>query len=484
MIRAVHAVLIAVIGLCLVDRPGARADTPGSFAPLADQALPAVVTVMATTGGGRGSGSSGDGGPGAENQPGPGGPEDFLEDLLRRFGQNPPARPPRGRSLGSGFIVDKAGHIVTNNHVVDGASEVRVTLHDDRELMAKVVGTDPQTDIAVLKIDAANLPTLSWGNSDEATVGQWVLAVGNPFGLGGTITAGIISARARDIGAGPYDDFLQTDAAINMGNSGGPLLNMRGEVVGINTAIFSRSGGNIGIGFAVPSLTAQRVVAELIQSGTVVRGFLGVSIQMLTKDIADAMGVPERHGVLVASVSPKGPAAGAGIEPGDVILSFNGKAVATPRDLSRTVAATRPGAKATVELLRGGKTRTVTAEVAKLEPRQAGAATEQEEAAPSGPLGLALAPLSDATRERFQLPPDLKGGAVVMAVRPDSPAAERGVQPGDVIRRADQTEITRPEDVAQAVEQARSAKRPSILVLLQRQNSALFVPLPLGEAPG
>ncbi|HZH26723.1 MAG TPA: DegQ family serine endoprotease [Azospirillaceae bacterium] len=507
-----RAAAIAAVALCLGTTgwaptlaqqlaPTQGQGTPSSFSQLAQAKLPAVVTITASSAGPRALAPGG--GPGPESEPGPRSPfppgspfNDFFEDFFGRRGGPggpPPGGPgapggpggPGGRggvSLGSGFVVDPAGYIVTNNHVVEGASEIRVTLHDEREFPARLVGTDPATDLALLKIEAQGLPTLDWGNSDQAQIGDWVMAIGNPFGLGGTVTVGIISARAREIGAGPYDAFIQTDAAINSGNSGGPLIALDGRVIGVNTAIFSRTGGNIGIGFAVPASIAQPVIAQLRENGAVTRGFLGVSIQPVTPDIAEALGLKERRGALVASVQPNGPAAGAGIQPGDVITSFNGQPVNAPRELSRAVAQTGVGSTATVELLRNGRAQTVQVQVAKLEPQQ----TRTAAAAPSqqpGNLGMTLAPVSPANRERFQIPPNVEG-VVVMSIAPGSPAAERGLQPGDVIKRVGQQPVDDPQDVADAVRQAREERRDSVLVLVQRRDSALFVPLPVAGRQG
>jgi serine protease Do len=487
--------LLACLAVAPVT-PAAAQGTPPSFADLAAGKLPAVVTITATreTKATRTAGESGkpDRGPGQGSGQDPGaGPfsmlpdsplRDFFEDLLRR--QMPDAAPaPQQRrsaqALGSGFVIDPAGYVVTNNHVVEKADKVDVTLSDKRTLEAKVVGTDPMTDLALLKVSAETpLPAVHWGDSSRMQVGDWVLAIGNPFGLGGTVTAGIISARARHIGAGPYDDFFQTDAAINRGNSGGPMFNMNGEVIGVNTAIFSQSGGNIGIGFAIPSSLAGPITAELREKGRVTRGWLGVGIQPVGPDIAEAMGLKDQKGALVASVTKQSPAAKAGIESGDVVTEYAGKPVGTPNDLSGMVARTKPGDTAKLTVQRGGKAVPLEVRIAELQPPAEQAKAHQLQPG-EGQLGMTLAPVTPELRKQFGLNEDLKG-AVVVEVAPDSPAAKSGFAPGDVITRAGQETVTDPSDVAKAVEQARNAKKDRVLLLRQREDGALFVPLPIG----
>lgn len=453
---------------------------PASFSALAKDKLPAVVTITAA--GEIPAQAPGEmpGGPGAPpfGLP-PGSPlEDFFGEFFGRRG--PDGGGPRPtRALGSGFVIDPAGFIVTNNHVVENADEIEVAFPSGDTYQAKLIGTDPATDIALLKVETPEpLPALAWGDSETAEVGDWVIAIGNPFGLGGTVTAGIISARARDIGAGNYDDFLQTDTAINTGNSGGPLIDMKGEVIGVNTAIFSRSGGNIGIGFSVPSAIARSVAEELRDRGFVERGFLGVTIQQVSPEIAAALGLKEARGALVSSVTADSPAAQAGIETGDLITTLNGRPVERPRDLSRAVADTDPGRTVELGLLRQGRERTVTPKVGTL-PRERQVA-EAETGGESGQatLGLTLAPLTPPLRERFGLEEDTQG-TVVVGVAPNSPAAQRGFQPGDLITRANQSEVTSPEDLQQAIAEARKQGRDAIVVLRRSQDGALFVPLPV-----
>lgn len=377
------------------------------------------------------------------------------------------ARPHRTMGQGSGFIIDPSGYVVTNNHVVGEADSVKVELADGRDLPAKVVGTDPKTDIALLKIEAGdNLPTVKFGDSDHLRVGEWVLAMGNPFGLGGSATAGIVSALGRQIGAGPYDDFIQTDAPINPGNSGGPLFNTAGEVVGVNAAIFSPSGGNIGIGFAVPSDLTQSVVAQLRQNGRVERGWLGVSMQKIDPELASALSIKESKGALIGGVEKDGPAAKAGMQPGDVITAVGDRTVALPRDLAEAVAAVKPGGTVTLHLVRDGKPieQKVTLGQAP-DTREARAMGEDGQGRPN--LGLALAP-----NQRGE-------GAVVAEVRPDSVAANGGLQPGDVILRAGDRTVKGPRDVVEAVGAARKDGKAAIALQIQRDGGRAFMALPL-----
>jgi serine protease Do len=385
----------------------------------------------------------------------------------RFFRQQMPRGERRIAGQGSGFIIDPAGYIVTNNHVVGEADSVKVELADGRELPAKVVGTDPQTDLALIKVDAGQkLPTVQWGDSDQLRVGQWVLAMGNPFGLGASATAGIVSARGRQIGAGAYDDFIQTDAAINPGNSGGPLFNTEGQVVGINSAIYSPSGANAGIGFAIPSRLAQSVIEQLRHGGKVERGWLGVSMQRLDDDLATAVGVPDRKGALIAGVERNSPAAKGGLQPGDVVVGFNGHDIAAPRDLAEAVGSLKPGAQATVTVLRNGQKAEEQVTLG-TPPRQRTAALDDRDEQGHRSLGLALAPNG------------AEGGAVVAEVAPGSVAAERGLQQGDVILRAGGKPVEGPRDVVQALRDARQSKRNAIALQVERDGNRMFVALPL-----
>jgi len=394
-----------------------------------------------------------------------------MEEMFRRFGggqQQQPQQGPRRGGQGSGFIVDAAGYIVTNAHVVGENNEVKVELADGREMPARVVGRDTATDVALIKVEAGSpLPALSFGNSDTTRVGEWVMAMGNPFGLGGTVTAGIVSARGRQIGQGPYDDFIQTDASINPGNSGGPLFNATGEVVGMNTAIFSPSGGNIGIGFAVPSKMVQHVVAQLREHGAVQRGWLGVSLQPIDQDLATAMRVADTKGALVNAVEPDSPAAKAGLRAGDVITAIDGRAVNTPRDLAAGVADVAPGRTATLAVLRDGTAMERRVEIGNNPANATAAGKPGQPAQPS--LGIGLAPRRE-------------GGVAITRVEPGSVAAERGLRAGDVVLRAGERDAANPQDVVDAVKSAREAGRASIALQVERDGARRFIALPLRAA--
>jgi len=462
-----------VLALIGTAGPAHAKAAPESFANLADKLLPLVVNVSTT--------QIVEGRSGVEMpQVPPGSPfEEFFKEFFER---NVPRRQRRSTSLGSGFIVDAAGHVVTNNHVIQDADEIAVVLNDDTRLEAEVVGRDSKTDIAVLKVKLpGRFDAIAWGDSDDSRVGDWVIAIGNPFGLGGTVTAGIISARGRDINAGPYDDFIQTDASINRGNSGGSMFNMDGEVIGINTAIFSPSGGSVGIGFAIPSNVAQPVIRQLIETGEVKRGWLGVHIQAVTDEIAESLGLEESSGALVASVIEEGPAAKAGIKAGDVILEFDGRPVGEMRRLPRMVADTEVGREVDVVLWRDGKKQTVDVTIGALDEgekvlaaRSGNGSTEGSQSFDS--LGLTVAELDDALREQFEIDEDSKG-VVVTEVAADGPAAEKGVRPGDVIVEVSQQEVTSPADVAARIEEARDSGRRSVLLLIEGQAGLRFVAL-------
>ena len=463
---------------------------PDSFADLAEKLLPGVVNISSSqTVQARGDRP----GPEVPLFP-PGSPfEQFFRDFLDRnrpnspHGDHGPAAPPRKmQSLGSGFIVDPSGIVVTNNHVIDGADEITVTLQDNISLKATLIGRDERTDIAVLKVSTDKpLPSVEFGDSDHSRVGDWVLAIGNPFGLGGSVTAGIVSARGRDIQQGPYDNFIQTDAAINRGNSGGPLFNMDGEVIGINTAIYSPSGGSIGIGFSIPSNLAKTVVAQLRDFGRAKRGWLGVKIQQVTPDIAESMGLKEPSGAMVASVEDGGPAAAAKLRGGDIILKFNGQDVKEMRTLPRIVAETEIGREVPVTVWRDGHETTLTARVGELPDDQKVAAAAPDKPAPAQPtelsgLGLKLAPITADARDRFQIGPDQKG-VLITDVAAGSPAADRGVKPGDVIVEVQQQEVNTPADVVDRVDRVRKTNRRSVLMLIQGQDGPRWVPLSLGS---
>ncbi len=409
-------------------------------------------------------------------------PPEFRRFWRRFFGpdapfpfERGPREPRREEGVGSGFIVSEAGHVVTNAHVVRGASRIRVTLQDGTTLDAELVGMDEKTDLAVLKLDGEGpFPYVEFGDSDKVKVGDKVIAIGNPFGLGGTVTAGIVSATKRELGVGPYDDFLQIDAPINRGNSGGPTFNLDGEVIGVNTLIFAPAGGNVGIGFAIASNLAKEVVAALIEEGRVERGWLGVLIQTVDEDTAAALGLEEARGALVSSVQPDSPAEEAGIRPGDVVVAFNDTAVEDPRDLARLVAQAGPGQRAEVTVVRDGRRRTIPVRLGEMPEEEQQAALPPEEMT-TPRLGLTVAPLGREARERLGLPEEVRGGVVITGVEPESPAAEKGLREGDVIVSADGQEVDDIGDLRRAVRKAREAGKPAVLLRIFRDGRPLFV---------
>ena len=488
---ALAAPLAALVFFGTAPAP-ARADGPPGFEDLAENLSPTVVNVS-TTGKVPAAMAHRPELPQLPDLP-PGSPfEEFFKDFYDKYKNNEQAQPEeKMSSLGSGFVVDaNNGYIVTNNHVIKDADEIKVTLHDNTTLDATLVGTDEKTDVAVLKVKPVKpLVAAQWGDSDTAKVGSWVLAIGNPFGLGGTVTAGIVSARQRDISAGPYDDFIQTDASINRGNSGGPMFNMKGQVVGVNTAIFSPSGGSVGIGFAIPSNIVHGVVDQLVKYGKTKRGWLGVRIQEVTPEIADSLGLDRAKGAMVSSVTPKGPAEAAGIKSGDVILTFNGKDIDSVHKLPRIVAESEVGKLATLTVWRKGKSETLTVTLGQLETAEesgmlkTGAKEPKEEAKPEtkatplDSLGVSLAPLTDAARDQYALPKSLHG-VLITDVKRDGRAAEKGIAPGDVIAEVDQAEVSAPEDVIQKVEAADKAGHASVLLFVGRKDDMRFVAIKL-----
>ena len=392
----------------------------------------------------------------------------FGDELFRRF-EAPKDR--RERSLGSGVIADANGYIITNNHVVSKADEIRILFSDKRSLTAKVVGTDPKTDIAVIKVDAKDLPTIPWADSDKLQVGEYVLAIGNPFGLNQTVTMGIVSAVGRaNVGIAEYEDFIQTDAAINPGNSGGALVNARGELIGINTAIFSQSGGYMGIGFAVPSNMVRSVMDQLIKGGKVVRGYLGVSIQELTSDLARQFGVTETRGVLISDVLADSPAKRAKLERGDVIVEFDGRTVENPTQFRNLVAQTPIGKKVRVKFLRGGKERDLEVTIAEQPKTIAQAESpgdEEGEARASGAFaGMDVRELTPELARRFNLPRADKGGVIVARIAEGSPAGEAGLQGGDLITEINRKPIANLRDF-QSVTGSLAAKEPALVLVIR-----------------
>lgn len=463
--------------------PALARGAPESFADLAKDLIPAVVTISSV------QSPQAEGGGGSEMfQFPPGSPfEDFFKEFFDR--NKPPQQRKQQRrptSLGSGFIIDPAGLVVTNNHVIADSEEITVILHDDTMTKASVVGRDPDTDLAVLKIDlkGRKLTAVKFGDSDAARVGDWVVAIGNPFGLGSTVTAGIISARGRDINAGRYDDFIQTDAAINKGNSGGPLFNTKGEVVGVNTLIYSMTGGNVGIGFAVPTAVAEPVIKQLMKGGKVKRGWLGVRIQSVTDEIAESLNLDKARGALVASVSDNSPAAKAKIQPRDVIIKFNNREVPDMRRLPRIVAETEIGKSVDVVVWRGGKEVTTKVAVGELdeekvaaaEPRPGAAKAERPVEKKLKPLGLSVATLTPGLRDKYGLGEDAKG-VVVTGVEENGPAAEKGIRAGDVIVEAGEEEIASPNQLEAKLNDARKAGRKNLLVMIEGQAGMRFVGL-------
>ncbi|MBK1865392.1 DegQ family serine endoprotease [Aestuariivirga sp. YIM B02566] len=396
---------------------------------------------------------------------------DMFEDFFKR--QRPGGRPePRTvNSQGSGFVIDASGLIVTNNHVIEQSEEISVVLNDGTNLKAELVGRDAKTDIAVLRVKPDKpLTAVSFGDSDKLRVGDWVLAIGNPFGLGGSVSLGIVSARNRDINAGPYDDFIQTDAAINKGNSGGPLFNLNGDVVGVNTAIYSPSGGSVGIGFSVPAATVKGVVDQLVQYGETRRGWLGVRIQSLTDDLAEGLDLGKAQGALIAEVTPTGPAEKAGLKPRDVITEFDGKPIREMKDLPRVVADTPIGKKVAVKVMREGKIVELSAEVGRLEDGEKLAAAAPEAAVSADTadaLGMKLSIITDEQRQRFKIDEGLEG-AIVTDVDPNGPAAEKRIEPGDVIVEAGQKPVKTPGDVTARIKDAESASKKSVLLYIAK----------------
>ncbi len=493
--RALCARITGSLGLLLliVVLPGAvlAKPAPDSFADLAAKLLPAVVNVS-TTQTIKSDKPGENTGPEVPQFP-PGSPfEEFFKDF---FDKNQPhgqsqqeALPRHATSLGSGFIVDVSGLVVTNNHVIADADEITVTLQDNTSFKAEVVGRDTKADLALLRVKPTKpLTAVKFGDSDQTRVGDWVLAIGNPYGLGGTVTAGILSARSREINNGPYDDFLQTDAAINRGNSGGPMFNMNGEVIGINTAIYSPSGGSIGIGFAIPSNLAHPIIDQIKQFGRPRRGWLGINIQSVTDEIAESLGLDKPRGALISSVRDGGPAQVAGMQLGDVVLTFDGKEVDDMRHLPRAVAETPIDKVVKVVVWRKRKEMTFDVKVGELpdSDQEASAGDKDKAEAPAADtvkaLGLSLTSLTPELREHYALAEDV-AGVVITNVDAKSQAAEKGVHVGDVIVEVAQEDVKAPEDITAKVDDAKKNGRKSVLLLVDRQGDLRFVALKLDES--
>ncbi|MGM4908663.1 DegQ family serine endoprotease [Rhizobium sp. 768_B6_N1_8] len=452
----------------------------GSFASIVDADKPAVVTITTTM---KATDASADSSP--------------MDEQFRQFfeqqgiplpHQAPQQQQPQqhAMALGSGFVISPDGVIVTNNHVIDNAIDIKVTLDDGTELPAKLLGADAKSDLAVLKVQAPHpLATVAWGDSDKLKLGDQILAIGNPFGIGTTVTAGIVSARGRDLHSGPYDDFIQIDAPINHGNSGGPLVDRDGNVVGINTAIYSPNGGSVGVGFAIPSSEAKTIVTKLQKDGSIDHGYLGLQIQPVTQDVADAVGLSKAEGALVAAVTNGTPAAHAGIKTGDIVTAVGSENVKTPKDLSRLVADLSPGAKETLAVWRDGKTVDLNVTVGGNEDTQKQAAVEssddQGQAAGQPSLGIGLADLTPDVRQQLNLPHSV-AGAVVANVNPDKSAAAAGIQPGDVIVSVNDKPVHDARDVKTAVADAGKSGRKSVLLLIERGGNKTFVAVPFAAA--
>ncbi len=456
------------------------------FSALVKQIMPAVVSVDVKL---KVDNASDDGDDSqAQNGLPPGFPQ--IPGFPFGFGFGQPQQPQAVEAKGSGFIINSDGIIVTNNHVVKDAKTVTVTLSDGDNFPAKIIGTDPKTDLAVLKIEAGKpLPYVELGDSKDVEAGQWVIAMGNPFGLGNTVTTGIVSALGRDIGDGPYDRFIQTDAPINEGNSGGPLLNQKGQVIGVNTAILSPSGGSVGIGFAIPSDMIKRVVTQLIAHGKVTRGFLGVSAQMISPQMAQALKLPmtnpNKDGALIAAIAPNSPAEKAGLKPGDVIIAVNGQPVNSPGDLAADIANIDPSGKADITYMHGGAKHDVSVAVEQM-PNNPDASFQQggqnggnnQQTASNGALGLTLAPLTPDLRNQLNLPQDATG-AVIVGVKPNSLADQAGLQQGDLLVGVGATNIANPGDAVAAIDAATKSGAGAVALRIVRQGQALFVGIAL-----
>ena len=468
-----------VLPLLLLASAAAQArGAPDSFADLANRLLPTVVNISTTE-------TLKAPPEGALPEVPPGSP---LGDMFKDFQEKDKKRPHHVAALGSGFVIDPAGLIVTDNHVIDGADQISVTLNDGTVLPATLVGHDDKTDLALLRVNPKSpLAAAHFGDSDHARIGDWLIAIGNPFGLGSSVTAGIVSARNRDIAAGPYDEFIQTDAPINRGNSGGPLFDMDGNVVGVATAIFSPSGGSVGVGFAIPSNLAREVIAQLREYGRTRRGWIGVRIQEVTGEIAESLGLPTQAGALVAEVTANSPAAKAGLENGDLITGFDGKPVADSRALPRMVAETPVGKTVNLVVLRKGSKQDLRITVAKLEDvPQPAASPESPSTSPKvqskfSKLGVALSPLSHEQRTKYKLGSDVQG-VVITDVDPDSSAGEKDIRPGDVIMQVQNELVQTPDDVNRLVAAGAKAGRKAVLLLINRDGQLAYVALPLGEA--
>jgi serine protease Do len=449
---------------------------PFSFADLVERVSPAVVTITAET-----------------VETGPVASDDLpapFREFFNQQGQGQPARPRKAISAGSGFIIDKSGLVVTNNHVIDNSHKITVKLPDGRSFEAKLIGTDALSDVALLKVKSDKpLPTVEFGDDRQVRVGDWVVAVGNPFGLSNSVTAGIVSSLGRDIGGSNYNDFIQIDAPINRGNSGGPTFDLRGQVIGMNSMIFSPSGGSVGIGFAIPATVIHDVITQLQTKGHVDRGYLGVNIQSLTPEIATSLNIANPKGAIVAEIVPGGPAASAGFQQGDVVLALNGRAVEDSRDLTRHIAALPAGTTATFSVMRNGEQKNVTAKIGsrpdqRVASNDAGGndgAQTPNNAAQMQAMGLGLAAVTPEARRSFNIDAGIDG-VLVTRVDPNSDAGDKGIQPGDVVLSVANKPVHNPHDVVAEVAAARSSGHKSVLLLVATQGGTRFVAVDLGQA--
>jgi serine protease Do len=475
------ATALAGVGEVAAQRRG-----PDSVADVAEKVLDAVVNISTSQSVSTPSGQA----PRTVPQPQvpPGSPfEDFFEEFFKRRGEEDSSRPRRVSSLGSGFVIDPNGIVITNNHVIADADEVFAVFNDGSKLKAEIIGRDPKTDIAVLRVKPDKpLKSVGFGDSDRIRVGDWVMAIGNPFGLGGSLSVGVISARNRDINAGPYDNFIQTDAAINRGNSGGPLFNMEGEVIGVNTAIISPTGGSIGIGFSIPAKTAVAVIGQLREFGETRRGWIGVRIQQVDDQIAETLGLGRSRGALIAGVTENGPAAKGGMQSGDVIVKFDGQDIREMRDLPRAVADTAVDKEVEIIVVRKGKEETLRVKLGRLEDgekaQQASVkppapATQQQPSVTRRLLGLELSVVNDEMRKRFKIKEGVKG-VVVVSIENNSPLASQRVQPGDVITEVTGEGIASPADLQKRIDALKKeGKKSALLLVSNAAGEQRFVPV-------
>lgn len=468
-------IFICLLSISMSNLAASAREMPDSFADLAEKLMPAVVNVSTTQ---------------TVDQPSrtdnvPPAFEDFFEDFMKKFPREN-NRPRKSSSLGSGFVINPDGVIITNNHVVEGADEIVVTFPDGKKFDATLVGRDAKTDLAVLKIESKKkLPFVKLGTSSKSRVGDWVIAIGNPFGLGGSLSVGVISAINRDINSGPYDSFIQTDAAINRGNSGGPLFNMDGEVIGVNSAIISPTGGSVGIGFSIPSDIVETVAGQLQKFGETRRGWLGVRIQVVTDELAETLGLDEAHGALISEVSEEGPALKAGIKAGDVIVKFDGKKIDQMRDLPRIVAETEIDKKVPVEIVRRGKRRTVQVVTGRLDEAVVASADGRPNNTTKNPAisnvaGISLEDLDATARKELGLSADVKG-AIVSKVDVESLAYESGIRRGNVITEVAQSPVKSAKETKRAIEKAIKSGDKSVLLLLKSAQGLRFVALKLKD---